>query len=213
MAEVNTGGSGGGKHQKKRAKRSSTRIDMTPMVDLAFLLLTFFVMTSTFAKPKAMEITYPADPDDPKERTKINNALTVILTEKNQVYWYYGEFMAEGMPNPDGLPLTTLTKTDFSDKGLRKIFLEKNDPTIKELKKLEDQFKKKEFVDSIYTKKAYDIRADKKALTVLVKSDDKAVYKNIVDVIDELKITSIAKYAMVDMEKKEMELLNSVKNK
>ena len=61
MAEVNTGDGGGhGKHDKKRAKKASTKIDMTPMVDLAFLLLTFFVLTSTFSKPKTMEINFPA---------------------------------------------------------------------------------------------------------------------------------------------------------
>lgn len=63
MAEVNTGDGGGhGKHDKKRAKKASTKIDMTPMVDLAFLLLTFFVLTSTFNKAKTMEINLRRNP-------------------------------------------------------------------------------------------------------------------------------------------------------
>ncbi|HSH66918.1 MAG TPA: biopolymer transporter ExbD, partial [Bacteroidia bacterium] len=81
MAEVNTGDGGGhGKHDKKRAKKASTRIDMTPMVDLAFLLLTFFVLTSTFSKPKTMEINFPAKPVNEDQSMKVNNALTFILT-------------------------------------------------------------------------------------------------------------------------------------
>jgi biopolymer transport protein ExbD len=64
MAEVSQGGGGGGhkKGGKVRAKKASTKIDMTPMVDLAFLLLTFFMLTTTFNKPQTMEITMPEKP-------------------------------------------------------------------------------------------------------------------------------------------------------
>src|SRR5258706_12388144 len=85
--------SGKGKHKKVRAKKSSTHIDMTPMVDLAFLLLTFFMLTTTFSKPKTMEINMPIK--DKEKPEPINNAVTVLLTDKNRVYWYYGEFKAD----------------------------------------------------------------------------------------------------------------------
>jgi hypothetical protein len=63
MAELNPGSGGNHKHDGKvKAKKHSTKVDMTPMVDLAFLLLTFFVLTSTFSKPKTMEITFPVPP-------------------------------------------------------------------------------------------------------------------------------------------------------
>jgi len=209
MADVNTGGDGGGKHAKKRAKKSSTRIDMTPMVDLAFLLLTFFVLTSTFAKPKTMEINYPADPKDEKDRIKVTNALTFIMTKDDAIYYYYGEFFAEGMPNPEGKPVTKLTKTDFSPDGLHKLLLEYNKPTTEAIKKLEEQLIKKEIADTTFKRLAVKEKGDKKALTVLVKADDQAVYKNVIDVIDELNICNIGKYAVVDLGAKEMELLNA----
>lgn len=207
MAEVNTGDGGGGKHQKKRAKKSSTRIDMTPMVDLAFLLLTFFVLTSTFAKPKTMEINYPAKPEDETKNMKVNNALTFILTDKDGIYYYYGEFYPEG--NEKGVPPTQLTKTDFSSEGLHKVLLERNKPTVDALKKLEEQLVKKEIADTTYKRLALKEKGAKEALTVLVKADDKAVYKNIIDVIDELNICNVGKYAVVDMGAKELELLNA----
>lgn len=208
MAEVNTDG-GGGKHAKKRAKKSSTRIDMTPMVDLAFLLLTFFVLTSTFAKPKTMEINYPADPKDKKDLIKVNNALTFIMTKDDGLYYYYGEFFAEGMLNPEGKPLTKLTKTDFSSEGLHKLLLEYNKPTTEAIKKLEEQLVKKEIADTTYKRLAVKEKGDKKALTVLVKADDLAIYKNVIDIIDELNICNIGKYAVVDLGAKEQELLKA----
>ena len=73
MAEVSQGGGGGGKDGGKvRSKKQSTKIDMTPMVDLAFLLLTFFILTTTFNKPKTMEVTMPDKVKDETEQTKIN---------------------------------------------------------------------------------------------------------------------------------------------
>lgn len=212
MAEVNTGGGGGGKHEKKRAKKSSTRIDMTPMVDLAFLLLTFFVLTSTFAKPKTLEINYPVD--DKTKPMKVNNALTFILTEKDkdgkeQAYYYYGEFFADGMENKEGKPLTKLTKTDFSSEGIHKVLLDRNAPTIKNINDLTEKFKKKEIADTTYKRLVRREKGAKEALTVLVKADDKAVYKNVIDLIDELNICNIGKYAVVDLGAKELELLKS----
>lgn len=209
MAEVNTGDGGGGhgKHQKKRAKKASTRIDMTPMVDLAFLLLTFFVLTSTFSKPKTMEINYPADPKDPSKNQKVNNALTFILSEHNNAYYYAGQFY--GKANPDGKPETTLIKTDFSKDGMRKILLAANQKTRDEILKLEERSKKKELADTTFKRMVREEKSKKEALTVLIKSDDKATYKNVIDLIDELNISMIGKYAVVDISAPEMELVKA----
>ena len=219
MAEVNTGDGGGGhgKHEKKRAKKASTRIDMTPMVDLAFLLLTFFVLTSTFNKAKTMEINFPAKPKDPKDLPKINNALTFILTregkdeKENGIYYYYGEFYGPG--NKDGKPVTTFIKTDFSKEGLHKLLLDKNKPTVDALNALEARYVKKEIADTTYKRLALAEKSKREALTVLIKADDKAVYKNIVDAVDELNICNVGKYAIVDMGKGELDILNSIKKK
>jgi len=209
MADVNTGdsGGGGGKHQKRRAKKMSTRIDMTPMVDLAFLLLTFFVLTSTFNKAKTMEINFPADPKDEKERQKVNNALTFLMTNDNKLYYYEGEFYPKA--NKDGKPETQIKKSDFSKDGLRKVLLERNKPTREALAKLEDKFKKKELVDSTYKRMVRDEKSKKDALTVLLKADDKATYKNMIDLIDELNITQVGKYAVVDLMPAELELIKA----
>ena len=216
MAEVNTGDGGGhGKHEKKRAKKTSTRIDMTPMVDLAFLLLTFFVLTSTFSKSKVMEIPFPKDPKDKKLDMKVNNAITFLLGKDNSIYYYNGQFYPE--KNKDGKPPTTITKTDFSKDGLHKLLLDRNKPTIDAIKKLEEQYQRKEITADTLKKRAIAIQGRKAddakgipaGLTVLIKTDDKAVYKNVVDLIDEIKICNIGIYAIVDMMPSEKTLLDA----
>jgi biopolymer transport protein ExbD len=207
MAEVNTGAGGGGhgKHDKKRAKKLSTRIDMTPMVDLAFLLLTFFVMTSTFNKAKTMEINFPADEPDKEKQQKVNNALTFIMSKDNSIYYYYGEFFPAN--NKNGKPATELTKTDFSKDGLHKLLLDKNKSTVEAINKLSEQLKIREIADTTYKRLAVNAKGDKTALTVLIKADDKAVYKNVIDLIDELNVCQVGKYAVVDMMPAEFELV------
>lgn len=208
MAEVNTDGGGGhGKHEKKRAKKSSTRIDMTPMVDLAFLLLTFFVLTSTFSKPKAMEINFPADPKDDTQRQKVNNALTFILTKDDNVFYYAGEFYPAN--NKDGKPATELIKTNFSSEGIHKLLLDTHKPTIDAIHNFEEQYKRKEIADTTLKRLTNQEKGKKEALTVLIKADDKATYKNVIDLIDELNVCLVGKYAVVDMMPTELELLNA----
>lgn len=208
MAEVNTDdGGGSGKHGKKRAKKSSTRIDMTPMVDLAFLLLTFFVLTSTFSKPKAMEISFPAPVDDESKNQKVNNALTFIMSKDNSIFYYAGEFYPPN--NKDGKPPTVLVKTDFSKDGLHKLLLDTHKPTIDAIHALENQYKKKEIADTTLKRLSNLEKGKKEALTVLIKADDKATYKNVIDLIDELNVCLVGKYAVVDIMPTELELLNA----
>src|SRR6188508_1902508 len=100
MAEIQEGGGGGHKGGKKRAKKMSTKIDMTPMVDLAFLLLTFFMLTTTFNKPQTMEINMPTNEKTP-DPTELpaSKALTVILGKNDKVYYYQG--LNDGKVQPD----------------------------------------------------------------------------------------------------------------
>lgn len=83
--------SGGGRHKKKHKskKRLGVRIDMTPMVDVAWLLLTFFILTTTFSKPQAMEINLPPD-NKVKVETAESNLLTIMVNEKSDIFKNYG---------------------------------------------------------------------------------------------------------------------------
>ena len=192
---------------KKKAKKFSTHIDMTPMVDLMCLLITFFMLTTAFAKPKAMEITMPEKKDDPNvEAPKIeaDRTINILMSGNDQVYYYFG------VADPK-LPLPDLIKTDYSKDGIRKMLLQRNKTVFKAVSELRDKVIKGEEVmaDSTLARRIKDLKkSDKNAPIILIKADEKAKYRNIVDIIDEMAITTVANYAVVDISEVELQMIN-----
>jgi biopolymer transport protein ExbD len=119
MAEMDT--SSGGGHKKgsgvKKPKKLSTRVDLTPMVDLGFLLITFFVFTTTMSKPTAMTMNEPKD-DNTENQLKVKESavMTILLGKDNQVYYYFGSLTADNASS-------AFKSTNFKD--IRKIILDK----------------------------------------------------------------------------------------
>ena len=204
MSEIAEDG-GGQKGGKKRAKKQSTRIDMTPMVDLAFLLLTFFVLTSTFNKPKSMELTFPVPPDPTVEQPPIKNGITFLLTKDDKIFYYEGEFK---LADSDKGPKTSISELSFSQEGLHKYLVDKNKWLYEQVKALDDKLQKKQIPDTMYKRLVRQAKADKATPTFLIKTDDRATYKNVIDLIDELNINIVGKYVVVDILKPEMDMLN-----
>lgn len=187
-----------------RNQKNSTRVDMTPMVDLAFLLLTFFVLTSTFSKPKVMSLVYPAkEVDGPIRPT--NNAITFLLTE-NRIFYYAGQYYPAD--NSQGKAPTVLQETDFSTKGVRKLLADYNSYVLTEKEMLQSRLERKEIGDDVYLKLLLDAKKNHKALKVLVKTDSKTTCRNFVDLIDELKIAEIGVIAPVDILASEVSLID-----
>jgi biopolymer transport protein ExbD len=204
MAEINTGGGGGHKGGKKRSKKASTRVDLTPMVDLGFLLITFFMLATTLIKPQTMEINLPRnDKVDKKDETKVkmSKAITIILGKNNKVFYYFGETDQKTHKEPD------IITTDFSKVGIRKMLLDRNKDVvdkIKELRKLKDKIR---MTDEEFKKEASPIKADKEAPVVMITATDNAKYDNLVNILDEMQICNISKYAIVDLSQHHKDLI------
>ena len=171
MASIDGGGDSGG-HKKgpgvKKAKKMSTRVDMTPMVDLGFLLITFFIFTTTMAQPTAMNLFMPKDVDKPEDQNKVkeSGAFTILLGKQDVVYFY------EGLdPASEGNFRTATFKT-IRDEIIRK----------KQSTKVDD-------------------------LVIIIKPSEDATYKNTVDILDEMTISEIKRYAMVDISPVEYQLV------
>jgi biopolymer transport protein ExbD len=163
MAELDTSGGGKKKGGKVRSKKASTRVDLTAMVDLAFLLITFFIMTTTLAKSKAMDLAMPDKDEHTKDQLPIaaSRSLTLLLGSDDKLEWYLGE-PGKSAPSIIG----------YGPGDLRKLFVEKSKEVMEKTGK---------------------------AIFVVVKPSDRSTYKNMVSVLDEINITNITMYGIVDI--------------
>ena len=200
MASVDTGGGDSG-HKKgpgvKKAKKLSTRVDMTPMVDLGFLLITFFIFTSTMQTPTTLSLNMPKDEKDPEKQNeaKASGALTVMLAKNDQVFYYEGELA------PDG---SNFKSTNF--KGIREVIINKKKDVIsrhvhnsqcEELQKNAQAREEKNWQDA----------CKDRDLVVVIKPNEEATYKNTVDMLDEMTINVVKRFAIVDIFPEENQLI------
>jgi biopolymer transport protein ExbD len=190
MADMNLSEHGGaikGLSSKKR-KKLSTRIDLTPMVDLGFLLITFFMYTTTMSKPKTMEINMPfKDPKQPLSVTRLkhSSAMTILLSQQNRVYYHFG--LADDPTKPPDLKLTYFSPSE----GIR-------DVIVAQGRRLEE-LRKQGF-----------LRTNDK-LSILIKPDLNSTYEDLVNILDEMSINAIEVYAIVDISPMEQEFINDTK--
>lgn len=190
MAEVAENPQGGG-GKKGRGSKPSPRLDLTPMVDLAFLLITFFILTTTLAKPKAMEIALPDTKNIPPNPPKIDDdvVMTVLLAPKNVILYYFGS-PEKAAADPNAIVATTFDK----EKGIRKVIVDK-----------------KKAVAALPGGMGIDSKKNNKTM-VLIKAVDSSVYGNLVDILDEMHINDIKFYAILPISEPEKILVdNSMK--
>ncbi len=177
MAELNTGG--GDKGGKVRSKKSNPGVDLTAMVDLAFLLITFFILTTTLSKPQSMDLALPDKDQDIKDEkppeTPAWRTLTVVLGKNNKLVYYIGQ---------TNKPLKGPILENYGGKGIRKAILAQQQEV-----------------------KARVADPEKETLTVLIKASKSSNYKNLVDILDEMAITKTKVYAIVDTTPDDLKML------
>ncbi|HEY6142254.1 MAG TPA: biopolymer transporter ExbD [Flavobacterium sp.] len=180
MAELNTGDGGGGKDKKVRSKKQNSKVDLTAMVDLAFLLITFFMLTTTLSKPQSMNLGLPDKQDDPSEKPiKVdeNRTMTILLGDNDKLVRYVGLLAT---PVAGGAP------KDFAygKEGIRGELISRKASVLK------------------YTGDS------KKGMIVIIKPSKKSNYRNLVDILDEMAIVDVPTYAIVnDFSPEETKLL------
>ena len=165
-------------------KKQLIRIDMTPMVDLGFLLITFFVFTTTMSTPKATDLFMPSDKSVTKPPELSNSlALTFLLYNNNKVYYYNGDFK-------EAANASKIYETNYSTyEGIGKVIRQKQ-------KEIDASGK---FADG------------RKGLMLLIKPTSGSVYKNVIDVLDEAVINDVRKYVIVEPANEEISYITAKK--
>ncbi len=170
MAAIEVPGNAHGTGHGRVRSRVSTRVDMTPMVDLGFLLITFFMLATTMSKPTSMSVFFPD-----KEGTKMApigalRVLTVFLGGHDQIYYLDGV-----APDDDDAPSSL--KTTHPGYELRNVI-----------------FAAHKRVNALPRKG----HPEDQGLVIVIKPTAVSSYKNMVDAMDEMAITKSKRYALVD---------------
>ena len=196
------------KQKASKQKKMNVRVDFTPMVDMMMLLITFFMLCTSLAKPQTMQLTMPSNDknitDDQRNAAKASQTVTIYVTGNNKIYHVDGIVKYED-PN-------CLKETTWGKDGIRKVLINHvtedgstpvaavmNAKAKLDAEKLKNP---KQWPDERYDKelakiKSGDINGEKvPVLTVIIKATDNASYKNLVDALDEMQICSIGTYVI-----------------
>ena len=206
------------KVKKSRQKKQQIRVDFTPMVDMMMLLITFFMLCTTLAKPQTMELSMPTNDknieDNDKTVTKASYTITIFVTADNQIYY------VEGMPKYDDP--TCLKKTTWGKEGIRKVLTshvtEDGTQPILEVRKAKLKLDELKDKTPTMTQAQYDerLKAIKKGdidgkqietMTIIIKATDNSSYLNLVDALDEMQICSVGKYVIDKINDQDKKLL------
>ena len=183
----------GGSKQKKM----NSRVDFTPMVDMIMLLVTFFMLCTTLQKPQTMQITMPSNKeninDANRSQVAASKAITIMITENRTLYYF------KGKPTDDNL-----VKTTFGKDGIRAVLMEANSAAQKEKAKLDAKYatmqssnvQQVEKNRAWYIDQLIKIRNGANRRDGIIKPSDKATYKDLIDVLDEMNICSIGRYVI-----------------
>ncbi|VBB46428.1 Biopolymer transport protein ExbD/TolR [uncultured Paludibacter sp.] len=204
MAEIQQKDSGD-KGKKGKQKKVHLRVDFTPMVDMNMLLITFFMLATTMSKPQTMQINMPTKDKDVKEEdknvAKASEAVTLYLGKNDKVYYF------EGIPNYE--QPNFLKQTDFSPNGLREVLLKKNANVVNKVNELKLKKRSLQISDTAYNRQISELKNGKGTPVVVIKPLDNSTYKDMVNALDEMLITSVGKYAITAVDENDKKMLKN----
>ena len=197
------------KKSLSKQKKMDTRVNFTPMVDMMMLLITFFMLCTTLAKPQSMQLTMPSNDDnvqkEDKSVTKASHTITLYLGADNKIYYI------AGLPNYEDP--SCVKQTTYGANGVRKVLMEHTteegvNPVAKIMLAKKELDAKKTAYNSKMTDEQYQQELSKlkkgelpngekvPTMTVIIRPLDTATYDNMVAALDEMLICSIDKYVI-----------------
>ena len=207
------------KQKASKQKKMNVRVDFTPMVDMMMLLITFFMLCTSLAKPQTMELSMPSNDknqtDEDKSVAKASYTITMYVGANNQIYY------VAGIPKYDDP--TCLKKTTWGKDGIRKVLIthvtEDGTQPVQQVmlakaKLDEKKVQNPNMPDSIYNKELSKIKGGEidgqkiSTMTIIIEATDQAAYQNVIDALDEMQLCSIGKYVIDKINPDDQKLLD-----